>query len=307
MIKHARRHVPTLRSTLLLALLLTCAVLSATARPLAAEQTLRVGLVAEQDIFTQKKRYAPLFEYLGQQLGLTFELRVLTRHGMVPELFARRELDAGFFGGLTAVRAMETTGMQPLVRPHYTEGLASDYAIVFVRRHSGIRSAEDMRNKRLVLVDQDSAAGYLLPLRYFKEIGIDDYRTWFAQSYFAGTYEDTIFEVIKGHADVGATRSSMFYRMTGANPEILEQLVILASSLHIPAMTFGVRPDLAVDLTTRLQEVLLHMHQNAAGRLVLETLGVQRFLATTREDFSALKHYLEEPIGAEAKDPDTHD
>lgn len=303
---HARPHVTPIRLTMLLALLLTLAVLSATARPLAA-QTLRVGLMAEQDIFSQKKNYTPLFEYLGRQLGLTFELRVLPRHGMVTELVARQELDAAFFGGLTAVRAMETAGMRPLARPHYAGGLSSDYAIVFVRRHSGIRAAADMRNKRLVFVDEDSATGYLLPLRYFKEIGIDDYRSWFAQYYFAGTYEDTVFEVIKGHADVGATRSSMFYRIAGANPEILERLEILASSPHIPAITFGVGAKVGADLTTRLQNELLNMHQNAVGREVLEDLGVQRFLATTREDFSALKKYADEPGGADAKKPDAHD
>jgi phosphonate transport system substrate-binding protein len=306
MMSHFRPCVQTMRLTILLALLVTLVVLSATPRSLAA-QTLRVGLVAEQDIFTQKKLYSPLFEYLGRQLGLSFELQVLPRHGMVTELFARQELDAAFFGCLTAVRAIETTGMRPLVRPHYMEGLASDYAIVFVRRNSGIRSAQDMRNKRLVFVDPASATGYLLPLRYFKEIGIDDYRTWFAQYYFAGTYEDTIYEVIKGHADVGATRSSMFYRISGANPEVLEQLDILASSPHIPSITFGVANDLAVDIVIRLRQELLTMHEDVAGREVLENLSVQRFLLTTREDFIPVKNYAKE-LGCDlTKDSDAHE
>ena len=296
----------TMRLTMWLALLLTLAVMSATARPVAA-QTLRVGLVAEHDIFTQKKIYSPLFEYLGVQLGLSFELQVLPRHGKVNELFARQELDAAFFGCLTAARAIETVGMRPLARPLYTAGLASDYAIVFVRRNSAIRSAADMRNQRVVFVDEASATGYLLPLRYFKEIGIDDYRTWFAQYYFAGTYEDTIYEVIKGYADIGATRSSMFYRITGANPEILEQLEILNSSPHIPSITFGVAAKLDIDIVIRLREELLTMHQDVAGREVLETLGVQRFILTTREDFIPLQIYAEE-LGVDiAEDPDTND
>ena len=303
MMTHSRPHLLTKRLTLLVALLVTLAVLTAAPRPVAAK-TLRVGLVAEQDIFTQKKLYGPLFEYLGRQLGLSFELQVLPRHGMVTELFARQELDAAFFGCLTAVRAIETTGMRPLVRPHYTEGLASDYAIVFVRRNSGIDSAQDMRNKRMVFVDPASATGYLLPLRYFKEIGIDDYRTWFAHYYFAGTYEDTIYEVIKGHADIGATRSSMFYRITGSNPEVLEQLDIVASSPHIPSITFGVAEDLEVGIVIRLREELLTMHQDAAGREVLENLGMQRFLLTTREDFIPIKNYAEELKDEMTKDPD---
>ncbi len=285
------------------ALLVSLVMVVALASPLPA-QTLRVGMVPEQDLFTQKQRYEPLFEYLGRQLGLTFELQVLPRHGMVAEQFAARTLDAAFFGALTAAMTIESSGMVPLARPHHTEGLASDYGIVFARRQSAIHSAADLRDKRLVFVDQASATGYLLALRYFSAIGIDDYRSWFAHYYFAGTHEDTLFEVLDGYADVGVIKSSIFYRIVTANPDILERLEILDSSPHVPAITFGVQADLAADLLLRLRQLLLNMHQNDAGRMVLETLGVQRFLPTTVDDFLPLQAMARQLSGTFAGDPD---
>lgn len=286
---HSCRHLPKILWILLLTLVVMVTMTAAV-----TAQTLRVGLVPEHDIFTQKKRYTPLFDYLGQRLGLSFELQVLPRHGMVGDLLANKELDVAVLCALSAAMAIESADFLPLARPHYTEGLASDYGVIFVRRLGTIRSAEDMRNKSVVFVDQASATGYLLALNYFNEMGIDDYRTWFADVYFAGTHEDTIFEVLKGHADVGVTKSSVFYRIASTHPEILERLEILASSPHVPAITLGVSADLSTEIVILLQEELLNMHQSVAGRTLLEEFGVQRFLPTTRDDFQPIRHTAEQ-------------
>ena len=260
----------------------------------AAEQVLRVGLVPEQDIFTQKTLYQPLFEYLNRTQGLSFEVRVLPHHAMLVDAFAEQELDAAIFGSLTGAIAIDILDMIPLARPHFSDGLSSDYGVIFVRRQGDIRSVDDMRDKKMVFVDPLSATGYLLPLLCFHNNGIDDFRTWFSQHYFAGTHEDTIYEVLKGHADVGASKSSVFYRVARTSPQILESLEILSSSAHVPALTFGVQSHLDRGMATLLREALVNMHQTADGREALRSLGIQRFLTTSRDDFLPVFDYAEQ-------------
>lgn len=254
-------------------------------------QRLRIGLIPEQHLFAQKNRFQPLFDYLGTALGVSFDIQVLSRYGNLIDNFTELELDAAFFGSFTGAMAIKQLGMIPLARPHYTGGLSSYYGVIFVRKQSGIRQAADMRGKKMVFVDRATTAGYLLPLDYFQQNGIKDYTSWFSDYYFAGTHEDAILEVLKGHADVGAAKSTIFYRMAQANPQILEDLQILASSPHVPANTFGVRGDLPQELVLQLREQLLGMHLTPAGRAVLEGMGIQRFLQTDCEDFVPVFDY----------------
>lgn len=274
-------------------LLLPLIILTATATTVRA-QVLRVGLVPEYDIFTQKTLYQQLFDYLNEQQGFSFELRMLPHHDMLVEAFAGNELDAAFFGSLTGAIVIETLDMIPLVRPHFSEGLSSDYGVIFVRRQGGIDNIDDMRDRRIVFVDPLSATGYLLPLLSLRDKGMDDYRSWFKQHYFAGTHEDTIYEVLKGHADVGTCKSSIFYNIARTNPEILEQLEILASSAHVPALTFGVQSHLNRGSVILLHETLANMHETPSGRETLNKMGIQRFITTTRKDFLPVRDYAEQ-------------
>lgn len=278
-----------------LTLFLTLASLAPATRAYAdTTKPFRVGLIPEQNIFVQKKRYQPLFDYLENKLDIRIEVQMLSRYGNLVDNFNQLKLDAAFFGSLTGALAIKKLGIIPLVRPHHSEGLSSYYGMIFVRKQSGIRSAEDMYGKRMVFVDRATTAGYLLPLDYFVQNGITDYTTWFADYYFAGTHEDAILEVLKGNADVGAAKSTIFYQLVRNNPQILDNLEILATSLHVPENTFCVRSDLSDGLTTLLQEHLLSMHLTPEGRMVLNTIGIQHFIQTTVEDYQPVFDYAEQ-------------
>jgi len=282
--------------TISLLLLCTALVSSVPSNQAHANTTtvLRVGLIPEQDIFVQKKRYQPLFDYLENKLNIQIEAQILSRYGNLIDNFTELELDAAFFGSFTGALAIKKLGMIPLARPHHIEGLSSYYGLIFVRKQSGIRTAKDMYGKRVVFVDRATTAGYLLPLDYFKQNGIADYSTWFADYYFAGTHEDAILEVLKGHADVGAAKNTIFYQLARDNPQILDALEILATSPHVPENSFGVRGDLPKGLTTLLREHLLSMHQTPEGREALNALGAQRFLITTADDYQPVFDYAEQ-------------
>jgi len=66
------------------------------------------------------------------------------------------------------------------------------------------RRAQDMRGKTFAFVDKATTAGYLLPLVYFKENGINDYPTFLKETYFAGTHEDAIYDVLNRKAEITA-------------------------------------------------------------------------------------------------------
>ncbi|MBE0574980.1 MAG: phosphate/phosphite/phosphonate ABC transporter substrate-binding protein [Desulfuromonadales bacterium] len=253
--------------------------------------TLTIGLIPEQNIFAQKKRYEPLLAYLAKQLDVAIEIRILPRYGNIIDNFNELGLDGAFFGSFTGALAIDKLGVEPLARPQYLNGSSTYYGMVFIRKDSGIRTARDMQGKRMVFVDRATTAGYLLPLSFFRTIGIENYTTWFDKYYFSGTHEDAINDVLNGFADIGAAKDTVFYRMAASDTRIARDLEILATSPHVPANGLAVRHDLPDSLKQALQQQLLTLHQNDQGRQILKILEVGKFLKTSREDYQPVFDY----------------
>lgn len=251
-------------------------------------QKLKIGLVPEQDIFTQKKRYEPLLAHLAEKIGVSMEIKILPSYSHVLDQFQEFDLDGAFFGSYTGTMAVRQLGVEPLVRPQFMDDSATCYAIVFAKKGAGIRTAQDMRGKRLAFVDKASATGYLLPLAYLRSLGIGDTKDWFGSVFFSGTHADAVNDVLNGYADIGAVSSTIFFMLAATNPQVLNELTVLATSLQIPTTPFAVRDDLPGDLKQALRQQLLTLHQSAAGRVILDDLKVKQFTEATKEDYQPL-------------------
>lgn len=255
------------------------------------EGTLLIGLTPEQNLFRQMDRYEPLADYISGKLGMAVELTVLPHYGNVIDNFKTLGLDGAFFGSFTYALAHVRMGIEVLARPEKPDGKSTYHGIIFVRGDSGIRGAGDMRGKRFAFVDKATTAGYLLPLSYFREHGIRDYRLYLREYYFAGTHEDAIYDVLNGRADIGAAKSTVFDRLAEADPRIKDELTALAASPDVPENALAVRRDLEGRVKERLKEVLLAMHEDPNGRTVLENFGAARFIETTDSDYEPVFRY----------------
>ncbi|MEJ2492406.1 MAG: phosphate/phosphite/phosphonate ABC transporter substrate-binding protein, partial [Desulfuromonadales bacterium] len=211
--------------------------------------------------------------------------------GNIVENFEELHLEGAFFGSFTGALAIEKLDVEPLARPQYLDGNSTYYGMVFVRKDSGIKTPQDMQGKTMVFVDRATTAGYLLPISFFKSIGIDNYRTWFGEYYFSGTHEGAINDVLNGLADVGAAKNTVFYRMAEKDPRITQDLKILQTSPHVPANGLAVKKSLPEELKSALKQTLLTMHQHNHGLRILHEMGIQKFIETGREDYDPVFQY----------------
>jgi len=251
----------------------------------------KIGLITEHDIFSQKKRYEPLAAYLSHKTDTAVELSILSRYGNLIDNFVSNGLDAAFFGSFTGALAIKKLAIQPLARPEYTDGASTYYGLIFVRKDSGIRNVADMRGKRFAFVDKATTAGWLLPIHFFKENGIEDYRTFFSETYFTGTHEDAVYDVLRGKADIGAAKNTVFDRLAESDSKVREQLQILVKSPEVPANALAVRMDLDESLKQKLKKTLLQMDQDVEGRKILQNFGARKFIATTEKDYDPVFEY----------------
>ncbi len=283
------------KSVALLVILAFCIGCSGNGSPQAVRKaparTLRIGLIPEQNIFRQLERYEPLADYLQERTGIGIRLVVVPRYSNIIDSFDSLKLDGAVLGSFTYTLAHARLGVVALARPEGVDGASTYHGILFVRRDSGIRTARQMRGKRFAFVDKATTAGYLLPLDYFHKNGVGDYRRYFRETWFAGTHEDAIYDVLDGRADAGAAKNTVFERLAAADGRISRDLAVLARSPDVPENALALRGDVAEPVRRAVSDALTGMHDDPAGREVLRKFGARRFIATGEADYRPVLEY----------------
>jgi len=253
---------------------------------------LRIGLIPEQNIFRQRERYEPLLNYVGDRLGTTVHVDILRHYGSVLRDFADGKLDGAFFGSFSYVLAHHQLGVEVLARPESLDGTSTYHGLIFAKNGSGITTPASMKGKVFAFVDRATSAGFVFPLAYFAEHGIANYATFFSETYFAGSHDAAIYDVLEGRADVGAAKDTVFQRLAATDPRVARDLSVLERSPGFPENALAIRGDLDPNIQRRLKEILLLMHEDPRGQAILKEFGARRFIETSDADFAPLMGYV---------------
>jgi phosphonate transport system substrate-binding protein len=264
------------------------------------ESPLNIGLIPERNLFRQIEHYEPLANYLSKKLGRKIELKMLTRYGNIIDNFISLQLDAAFFGSFVYTLAHAKLGVEVFARPEDYSGISAYHGLIFVRKDSGIAGIKDMKGKTFAMVDKATTAGYIFPLAFFKRNGVTDYKQFLKETYFAGTHEDVIHDVLNKKADIGAAKNTVYFQLATENKRIIQDLLILETSLDVPENGIAFRKDLGDPIKDELKQLFLNMHNDPEGIKVLKALGARVFIETTDSDYSNV-HILVQEIGLNLK------
>ena len=263
---------------------------------------LKIGLIPEQNVFKQFKRYEPLGKYIEKKTGIIIKFTMLSRYGNIIESFHEKKMDGAFWGSFTGAMAIKKFGMQPIARPVNLDGTSSYYGYILVRKDSGIKNISDMKGKSIAFVEKATTAGYVFPMAYFKENGIKDIDKYFSEHYFTGSHDAAIHALLNEKVDIACAKNTVYEILARDNPGIKDELYIIARSSDVPSNGLGLRKELAYGVKEELKSALLNMHSDPEGKKVLKEFGVKQFIETGNDDYSPvfdlaeraginLKHY----------------
>lgn len=247
---------------------------------------LTIGLIPEQNVFKQMKRYQPIGDYIEKKAGIRIKFTILPRYGNIIDSFNKKGLDGAFWGSFTGAMAIKKLGVQPIARPVNLDGTSSYRGYIFVHKYSVIDSVDRMRHSVIAFVDRATTAGYIFPMAHFKEHGIKDIDSFFKEYYFTGSHDAAIYAVLNKEAEVGCAKNTIFDMLAREDPRIKNDLVILATSPEVPSNGLGLRSNIATDIKHQMKKVLLEMDSDAEGKQVLSTFGILKFIETTEKDYA---------------------
>ncbi len=249
------------------------------------QKAIHIGLIPEMNVFKQMERFAPLAQYLTQEIGIQVEFNILSRYGNIIDSFSSEKMDGAFFGSFTGAMAIEKLGVVPLARPVNLDGRSTYHAHIYTRKDSGIKSVSDMKGKRFAFVEKATTAGYVFPLAYLKEQGVSDIDEFFSEYFFAGSHDASLNAVLNEQADVGASKNTVFDWVRKSNPRIDKEIVVLAESTKVPSNGLCVRKTLDPSIQGKIKKALLSLDQSPEGRSVLTKFRAVKFIETGVEDY----------------------
>jgi phosphonate transport system substrate-binding protein len=257
-------------------------------------ETLTIGLIPEQNIFDQLDRYQVLADYLNKKTGINIKMKVLTRYEDIVDNFGKLGLDGAFYGSFTYVLAHMKQQLDVIARPQSVDGSSTYSGLLFVRKDRHFTGVNDMRGKVFAFVSKSTTAGYLLPLAYFKQQGIKDYKTFFKETYFTGTHEDAIYDVLNHRADFGAAKNTVFYRMAEKDERIKKELQIIERSPEMPENALAFKRALDDSIKKKIKDALLDMHNSPEGTAALKKFGAVKFIETSENDYAPVYGYIDQ-------------
>ncbi|HBH62047.1 MAG TPA: hypothetical protein DDX85_09990 [Nitrospiraceae bacterium] len=247
---------------------------------------LTIGLIPEQNVFKQMKRYQPIGDYIEKKTEIKIRFTILSRYGNIVESFEQKNMDGAFWGSFTGAMAIKKLGIQPIARPVNQDGTSTYKGYIFVHKDSVITGVDRMRHSVMAFVDRATTAGYVFPIAYLREHGITDIKSFFKEYYFTGSHDAAIYAVLNKEAEIGCAKNTIFDMLAEENPRVKEDLVVIATSPEVPSNGLAMRSNIATDIRLKLKKVLLEMDSDPEGKEVLKKFGAIRFVETTVDDYA---------------------
>jgi len=203
--------------------------------------------------------YRPLALHLSQRLGRPVQLRTVDSWEGLAQSLASGETDIALMGPWGYVLANHRAGAQAISTILY-EGKPEYFALIVTHPHSGLDTVEDLltkgKGKTFAFGDKGSTSGYLIPLHFFMQKGIDP------EKHFARVlhtkHQAIQMQVTAGQIDAGADYNRNRNAMIEQGMIKADRSKIIWQSAPLPNDAFAVGAQLYKDkvLVARLQSAL---------------------------------------------------
>jgi phosphonate transport system substrate-binding protein len=207
---------------------------------------------------------------VSDKTGLVISANVGTDFAAVREAMGADKAQIGWLNTFNYVLAHEKYGVDvALVTVRF--GTTTYKGQIIVRADSGITTLADLKGKVMCWVDPNSTSGYIIPRIYLKANGIDP-DTDFSKQVEAGSHNNVVIQVYNGDCDAGATFVDARSSVEADFPDVMEKVVVLATTGDIPNDGVDFVKDFPADMRDQIVTALLDIASTDEGKNALNTL-----------------------------------
>ena len=247
--------------------------------------------------------YREILQYLSEKLNREVQLVQRKTYGEINELLGKGEIDLAFLCSGPYAAEKDKHGFELLATPEIN-GSHFYQAYLIVNEKSEFNDLEDLRGKTFAFTDPDSNTGRLVPTFWLQERG-ETPETFFSQTIFTYSHDNSIMAVAKGMVDGAAVDGLIWEYFNATNPVVTSQTrIIRKSDLYgIPPLVASSALSTADKESTR--KILFSAHEDPKGRQILDGLKIDRFIEPRDEWYDSIRAMIK-GLHLHARQPDDH-
>ena len=141
---------------------------------------------------------------------------------------------------------------------------------IIVRADSGITELSQLAGKTFCRPDPLSTSGWIIPSLDLAAAGVDP-DTGLAEVVDAGSHDAVVAAVYNGDCDAGATYVDARGTIEEDNPDVMEVVAVIHTSVDIPNDGLQFAPSVDEELRTQIVDALLKIAETEEGVEALDT------------------------------------
>jgi phosphonate transport system substrate-binding protein len=268
------------------------AALPAPARAQAMPSELVMAVVPSENSSGVVDRLTPLANYLTKQTGVKTTLRVASDYAAVIEGMKAGNIHIGGFGPASYVRAHQQSNGNAVAftTTKSKAGAIGYYSVGYVRADSPYKTIQDLKGKKLGLVDPNSTSGNFAPRYFLDKEGINP-EQYFAAVAFTGSHENAVIALMNGTVDIAmnwwnADGDSNFDRMVNKGMAKKSDVRIAWKSGLLAGSPYAYLASLPPDLKKKIEDAFYNMHVNDKAMMdKIEDGQTEAYVKVTHQDY----------------------
>ncbi|MFN3333608.1 MAG: phosphate/phosphite/phosphonate ABC transporter substrate-binding protein, partial [Caldilinea sp.] len=251
---------------------------------------LRVGVAAILSPQGTVESYSELTAYLAEKLGRPVDLIQRRTYAELNDMVEASQVELAFICTNAYVVGNEQFGMELLVAPEIN-GESIYYSQLIVPTSSTAQSMADLRGKVFAFTDPMSFTGRIYAVYMLQQMG-ETPEHFFQRTFYTYSHDRAIDAVADGVADGAAVDSLVLDYALQRNPELATRIRIIHQSEAFGIPPVVVPPTLPVRQKVYLRDLLLAMHEDDVGKVVLRNLGIDRFVEIENTAYDGVREIV---------------
>lgn len=251
------------------------------------KKPLRVALSSITSPRQSRVYYEDLLNYLGEATGKPVQIIQRKSYAEVNDLLRAGSVDLAFVCTYSYVAGRYEFGLDLIAAP-LIRGKNTYQSYIITGSDSGIKSFDEFKGKRFAFTDPMSTTGTLYPVFLLVEMGQLP-ETYFSSYFYTYSHDNSIEAVAQGVVDGATVDSTVFDNLVEQMPDYAKKLKVIGRSPEYAMPPVVVRSNLGPEVKTRIQQVLLDMHETNKGREILQQLRIDRFVLVDDGSYNSVR------------------
>ena len=270
------------------------------------EKVFYVGGIPDQNVSLLQERFDGLAQYLTKKTGVTVKYIPSVDYAAVVIAFKQGHIQMAWYGGLTGVQArLDAPDAQARLDAPDAQAIAQrpqdqEFHSVFIAQKGlNIQSLTDIRGKTVTFGSESSTSGYLMPLFFLMEAGLDPKKD-LATINFSGSHDKTWKLVESGAYQVGALNEVVWQTRVKEGKVDTDKVEVFYTTPPYFDYHWIIRRDVdekyGKGVVEKIKSALLELDVANGGpeAEIMEAFQADRFIPTTNDNYQAIERVARE-------------